>query len=250
MLRSKGMVKINKLIHGDCLEAMKQIESKSVRLILCDLPFGMTQNDWDVKLPYESLWKEYKRIIMDNGAIILFAKGLFAAELMLSNSKMYRYKYTWVKNRATGHLNANKMPLQASEDLLVFYKKLPVYNSQKTSGHEPVHKFYTRHSGSNYNNADSCNVGGGSTERYPIDVLYYPVVSNPIHPTEKPVSLLEFLVKTYSNVGEMVLDNCSGSGSLAEACINTGRPYICIEKDTYFYELSLNRIKKLHSASA
>jgi len=236
----------NQIINGDCLKEMKLIEDKSVRLVLADLPFGITQNKWDKKLPLDQLWLQYKRIINKNGAIALFGKGIFTAELIMSNSKMYRYKYTWVKNRATGHLNANRMPLQSTEDILVFYKKLPVYHPQKTLNNKPVHKFYTRHSGTNYNPADIQSSGGGSTERFPTDVLYYPVVNKPLHPTEKPVPLLEFLIKTYSDEGDIILDNCSGSGSLAEACINVKRQYICIEKDRYFFEKSIERLKHIN----
>jgi site-specific DNA-methyltransferase (adenine-specific) len=224
---------------------MKSINDKSVRLILCDLPFEMTQNEWDRKIPLEPLWNEYKRIIMDNGAILLFSKGVFTAELILSNKDMYRYKYTWVKNRATGHLNVNRMPMQATEDILVFYKNQPVYNPQKTEGHKPVNNFYTRHTGSNYGKADNCSSGGGSTERYPTDVLFYSVVNKPLHPTEKPVELLEFLIKTYSNEDDLVLDNCSGSGSLAEACMKTNRRFFCIEQDEEIYQKSVIRICKL-----
>jgi DNA modification methylase len=239
------VTKINKIVLGDCLKEMKTIKDKSVRLILCDLPFGMTQNDWDKKIPLDPLWKEYKRIIMDDGAILLFAKGMFTAELMLSNPDMYRYKYTWVKNRATGHLNANRMPMQATEDILVFYKRQPIYNPQKSQGHKPVNNFYTRHTGSNYGKADNCSSGGGSTERYPTDILFYPVVNNPIHPTEKSVELLEFFIKTYSNENDLVVDNSSGSGSLAEACINTNRNFLCIEKEEEIFQKSVIRICNL-----
>ena len=134
---------MGEIILGDCLEVMKNIEDKSISLILTDLPFGMTKNEWDKKLSLDKLWEEYKKIIKDNGAILLFAKGVFAAELIMSNKEMYRYSYVWVKNKTTGHLNANRMPMQATEDILVFYKKLPVYNPQKTGGHSPVCLLYT-----------------------------------------------------------------------------------------------------------
>jgi DNA modification methylase len=233
---------MGEIILGDCLEVMKNIEDKSISLILTDLPFGMTKNEWDKKLSLDKLWEEYKKIIKDNGAILLFAKGVFAAELIMSNKEMYRYSYVWVKNKTTGHLNANRMPMQATEDILVFYKKLPVYNPQKTGGHSPVHAFYTRKSGSNYNQADKLTKGGGSTERYPSNVLYFNVAKNRKHPTEKPVELLEFLIRTYTNEGDVVLDSCCGSGSLAAACINVNRDFICIEKEEKFYNLSLARI--------
>ena len=233
------------LIKGDCLEKMKDIPNKSIDMILCDLPYGTTRNKWDSVLSLDELWEQYNRIIKDNGAIVLFAQTPFDKVLGCSNLKMLRYEWIWEKTSATGHLNAKKMPMKAHENILVFYKKLPTYNPQKTTGHTPVHS-YTKHQddGSNYGKTLIGISGGGSTERYPRSVQVFKTdkQKEALHPTQKPVDLLEYLIKTYTNENETVLDNCMGSGSTGIACVNTNRSFIGIELTEKYFEASKKRI--------
>lgn len=232
------------LYQGDCLEVMKGIEDKSVDMILCDLPYGMTQNKWDSVIPFDKLWKQYERIIKDNGAIVLFAQTPFDKVLGSSNLKLLKYEWIWEKNKATGFLNSKKMPLKAHENILIFYKKLPVYNPQGLVKKE----IPTINKGSRGRMSEVSNYGVANKdavqeyENYPRDVLKFGVVMKPIHPTQKPVDLLEYLIKTYTNEGEVVLDNCMGSGSTGVACINTGRKFIGIEKDDTYFNVAKERI--------
>lgn len=241
------MIKTDKyeLYKGDCLDVMKNIPDKSVDMILCDLPFGTTKNKWDLIIPLDKLWTEYRRIIKDNGAIVLFAQTPFDKVLGVSNLKMLRYEWIWEKTLATGHLNAKKMPMKSHENILVFYKKLPTYNPQKTTGHKPVNS-YTKHrgAGSNYGKTKTGISGGGSTERYPRSVQLFKSdkQKSTLHPTQKPVALLQYLIETYTNKGELVLDNCMGSGSTGIACLNTNRKFIGIEKDAKYFDIACNRI--------
>ena len=238
--------KIN-LLHVDCLELMKNIPNKTIDMILCDLPYGTTRNKWDTPIDLNKLWEQYNRIIKDNGAIVLFAQTPFDKILGCSNIKMLRYEWIWEKTTATGHLNAKKMPMKAHENILVFYKKLPTYNPQKTTGHKPVHN-YTKHQddGSNYGKTKVGVSGGGSTERYPrsIQVFKTDKQKAALHPTQKPVELLEYLIKTYTNENEVVLDNCMGSGSTGVACINTNRRFIGMEIEEKYFEIAKDRILK------
>ena len=232
------------LYQGDCLEVMKAIPGKSVDMILCDLPYGTTQNKWDSIIPLEPLWEQYERIIKDNGAIVLFAQTPFDKVLGSSNLKLLKYEWIWEKNKATGFLNSKKMPLKAHENILIFYKKLPVYNPQGLVKKE----IPTINKGSRGRMSEVSNYGVANKdavleyENYPRDVLKFGVVMKPIHPTQKPVDLLEYLIKTYTNEGEVVLDNCMGSGSTGVACINTGRKFIGIEKDDTYFNVAKERI--------
>lgn len=240
---------LNKITHGDCLAVMKGIEDKSVDMILCDLPYGTTQNKWDSVIPLEELWKHYNRVIKDNGAIVLTAQTPFDKVLGCSNLKMLKYEWIWEKTTATGHLNAKKkMPMKAHENILIFYKKLPTYNPQKTTGHKrkvssATHKRNSKLS-SNYNPSNFTNYD--STERYPRSVLLFPTdkQKSAIHPTQKPVALFEYLIKTYTNEGDTVLDNCIGSGTTAVACINTKRNFIGIELEEKYYNIANKRIEE------
>ncbi|WP_442637665.1 DNA-methyltransferase [Rossellomorea marisflavi] len=238
----------NVVLKGDCLDLLKTLPNKAIDMILCDLPYGTTQNKWDSIIPLDELWKEYNRVIKDNGAIVLFGAQPFTSKLVMSNLKQFRYSLVWEKNKSSGFLNANRMPLRIHEDILVFYKKLPTYNPQKTTGHKPANK-YTKHSGDgdNYGKTKTGLSGGGNTDRHPTTVLKFPVINNDdkekFHSTQKPVALYEWLIKTYSNEGELVLDNCSGSGTLGIACLNTNRSFICMEKDDVYYEKSVARIE-------
>ena len=237
----------NKLYLGDCLEIMERIPNKSIDMILCDLPYGTTRNKWDSIIPLDKLWSQYNRIIKDNGAIVLFAQTPFDKVLGASNLEMLRYEWIWEKTTATGHLNAKKMPMKAHENILVFYKKLPTYNPQKTTGHTPVHA-YTKYQddGSNYGKTKIGISGGGNTDRYPRSVQKFKNDKQKcaLHPTQKPVALCEYLIKTYTNEGELVLDNCMGSGTTGVACNNTGRNFIGIEIDENYFNIAKQRIER------
>jgi len=238
------------LIKGDCLEVMKDIKDKSIDMILCDLPYGTTNCKWDTIINLELLWEQYCRIIKDNGAILLFAQTPFDKVLGCSNLKMLRYEWIWEKTQATGHLNANKMPMKAHENILVFYKNVPVYNPQMTEGHSPVHSYNKKIEIQNrtdiYNKVNKSISGGGSTIRFPrsIQIFSSDKQKLKLHPTQKPVKLLEYLIKTYTNTGQVVLDNCFGSGSTAVACINTNRKFKGIEKNEKFFNITKERIDK------
>lgn len=238
------------LIHGDCLEKMKDIPDKSIDMILCDLPYGTTQNKWDSIIPLEPLWEQYERIIKDRGVIVLFAQTPFDKVLGASNLSLLKYEWIWEKNKATGHLNAKRMPMKAHENLLVFYKELPTYNPQGlVEKSVPTISKGNRGTkpggvgGSNYGtaNKDAIQTHSG----YPRDVISFSVdMKAEFHPTQKPVALLEYLIKTYTLEGEIVLDNAMGSGSTGVACINTKRNFIGIEKDDKYFEIAKKRIEE------
>lgn len=240
---------INRVIEGDTLEEMKKIEDKSIDLILVDLPYGTTKNKWDVIIPFENLWKEYNRIIKDNGAMLFTATGIFSSLLMLSNVKDYKYKLIWVKSKSTNFLNVKKQPLRKFEEILVFYKKQPTYNPQKTID-VPYNKGARKSqlTGSYANFSSVVNKSDG--ERNPTDVLYFKTAETEgevFHPTQKPVELGSYLIKTFTNKGEVVLDNTSGSGSFLVAAIKEGRNFIGIEKNEHtelFKENKIDYIKK------
>ena len=231
-------------MQGDCLELMKQMPDKSVDMILCDLPYGTTQNKWDIIIPFQSLWGGYDRIIKDNGVIVLFGQSRFSAQLIMSNLRMYRYTLIWEKTKAGGFLNARRMPLQAHEDIIIFYKKLPTYNPQMEQGEPYIKKAVTDGDGGNYgkfNRVGSVLINEG--ERFPRSVIKFSNDNHKsLHPTQKPVPLLEYLIKTYTNEGETILDNCMGSGSTGVACINTGRNFIGMELDENYFEIAQKRI--------
>jgi len=239
----------NKTYLGDCLELMPQMESGMFDMILCDLPYGTTRNKWDSIIPLEQLWNEYKRLIKPNGAIVLFAQTPFDKVLGCSNLEWLKYEWIWEKDRPSGHLNAKKMPMKAHENILVFYKNLPTYNAQKTTGHKPSNVSGQRlKETTNYGKFEQI-ISGGQTDRYPRSVQKFNVVNSQhgiIHPTQKPIPLCEMLIKTYTNEGELILDNCAGSGTTGEACYNTGRNYIQIEKEQDYFSLILGREKSFN----
>lgn len=250
------MLELNKIYNEDCLEGMKNISDKSIDMILADLPYGVTaQNKWDVIIPFEPLWKQYDRIIKDNGAIVLTATKPFSSLLITSNPKMFRYDLIWRKNKSTGFLNANRMPLRAHEEILIFYKKLPTYNPQKTTGHKPVNSF-TKHTsdGDNYGKTKTRISGGGQTDRHPTSVLDINVINNDapdkFHPTQKPVELFEWLIKSYTSEGDLVLDNVMGAGTTAIACLNTNRNYIGFELNKEYYDLANERVKNIENTGS
>ena len=244
------------LFCGDCLELMHNIPDKSVDMILCDLPYGVTQNKKDIIIPFDKLWQHYTRIIKDNGCIALFAQGLFYIDLVNSNRKLFRYDLVWDKILTSGFLNAKRMPLRQHEQIAIFYKKQPVYNPQFTQG-KPLHS-----KGINYKNKEPKNqnygkfdnvedVRSGCTEKYPTSILKFqkPHPSIAKHPTEKSIECLEWLIKTYTNEGDVVLDNCMGSGSTGVACINTGRNFIGYELDENYFEIAEKRLNECVKAT-
>jgi len=254
---SVGQIQPNSLINADCLEAMKYIESKSIDMILCDLPYGMTACKWDVVIPFEPLWEQYKRVIKDRGAIVLFGSQPFTTSLISSNLEMFKYCWYWKKSKPNGWQHSKNKPMTVIEELCVFSKssighvrqlgdKRMQYNPQGVTsvgskkitavahgammGARPnqIGKEYEAFTGFPHNMLDYANVTGKQA----------------IHPTQKPVALLEYLIKTYTNENETVLDNCMGSGSTGVACINTNRNFIGIEKDDKYFEIAKSRIEK------
>ncbi len=232
------------LILGDCITEMRKIESGTVDMICCDMPYGTTQCSWDSVIDLQLLWSEYKRVTKPSAAIVLFAQTPFDKVLGVSNLKDLKYEIVWEKTSATGHLNAKKMPLKAHENILVFYEKLPTYNPQKTTGH--VRK--TSKTGKTYNSdcygKESAKPFYDSTERYPRSVLTFKSDKQKcnLHPTQKPVALIEWLIKTYSNEGDLILDNCMGSGTTGEACKNLGRRFIGIEIEEKYFNAARLRL--------
>ena len=224
---------INRLFEGDCLEYMEKIPDGSVDMILCDLPYGMTQNQWDCYIPLEELWKQYKRVIKQNGAIVLTSNGVFTAKLILSQPGIFKYKWVWEKSKPTNFLNAKKQPLRKYEDVCVFYKKQPTYHPQMTPG-EPYDKGVRKDQlCGNYGDFDPVHVASKG-ERYPTDIIYIKTAESEgavYHPTQKPVELGRYMVRTYTNPVDVVLDNTFGSGSFLVAALMEGRNFIGIEKN-------------------
>ena len=244
------MLKLDEIYLGDCLNVMKEISDKSVDLILCDLPYNLTQNKYDKNvISLDLLWEQYKRIIKSNGAILLFAQGIFSAKLIMSNEKWFRYDLIWKKgDRVSGFLNANRQPLRNHEQILVFYNKQPSYFPIFEEG-KPLHgkgKKYLNKIGTNNNygkyDTTTPETRKGETQKYPKSVLNFEKPHPSKHPTEKSLKLCEYLIKTYSNENDLVLDNCAGSGTTAIACLNTNRNYILMEKDPKYYEIIKQRI--------
>ena len=238
------------LQHGDCLELMKNIPDKSVDMILCDLPYGTTACKWDSIIPFDDLWAAYKRIIKDNGAIVLFGSEPFTSILIQSQIKLFRYDLVWDKEKGCDFLNANRKPMKSHENLVVFYKKSPTYNKQYWFS-TPYKKINgNRKQSSVYH--DSHNVDTESTDgkRNPLSIISFPRDGNRVHPTQKPVALCEYLIKTYTNEGETVLDNCMGSGTTGVACVNTDRNFIGIEKDDHYFKVATERINQAQLSNA
>lgn len=232
------------LRRGDTLEVMKEIPSESIGMVLVDLPYGTTQNKWDSVIPLEALWEQYHRIVKKNGAMIFTASGLFTASLMLSNPKEYKYKYVWVKSKATNFLNAKKQPLRKHEDILVFYKKQPTYNPQMIEGDAYSKGVRKNQLTGAYGDFQPILVKSDG-KKYPVDVLYFKTAESEgkvMHPTQKPVSLGQFLIRTYSNPGDIILDNTSGSGSFLVSALREGRNFIGIEKIKMFHCSKISRL--------
>ena len=224
---------VNRVIEGDCIEVMRHLPNDCIDMVLCDLPYGTTQNKWDSIVPLDELWAEYKRIVKPNGAIVLTSQGLFTAMLIMSQPKMFKYKWVWEKSKPTNFLNAKKQPLRKHEDVCVFYLRQPVYNPQMTEG-EPYDKGVRKNqlSGS-YGDFLPVHVHSDG-KRYPTDVVYFKTAESEgevIHATQKPVELGRYFVRTYSRPGDLILDNTSGSGSFLVAALMEGRNFLGIEKN-------------------
>lgn len=226
---------------------MNDIPDKSIDMILCDLPYGMTQCKWDVTIPFDKLWEQYNRIIKDNGAIVLFGSEPFSSHLRLSNLKNYKYDWIWKKTKAQGFLNSKKMPLKDYENICVFYKKLPMYNPQGI-----IYGDFKNDRKSKYNKGEDVygkekEFGISHMSNFPKQIIEF---SNPsgkgqLHPTQKPIDLLEYLIKTYTQDGEVILDNCMGSGSTGVAALNLHRKFIGIELEPQYFEIAKNRIQDI-----
>ena len=241
---------MNKIIHGDCLDVMPTLPGKSVDMILCDLPYGTTACKWDTVIPFKPLWMQYKRLIKDNSAIVLFGSQPFTSALIMSNLKMFKYDFSWDKKKLTGILNAQKRPLRRHEDILIFYKSLPTYNPQmRIDGKKTGIKLHSVNS-ENYRETEITTTYIDDGSRYPTSLIdnIGGVINNSKekvkHPTQKPVALFEYLIKTYTNEGDTVLDNCAGAGTTAIACLNTNRNYILIEKEKEYIDIINKRIAK------
>ncbi len=225
---------IDRVIEGDCLDVMPNIPDESIDMVLCDLPYGTTQNAWDSVIPLDRLWNQYERIIKPNGAIVLTSQGLFTAKLVLSNEKIFKYKIIWEKSKPTNFLNAKKQPLRKHEDICVFYKRQPTYNPQMTQG-KPFNKGVRKDqlTGS-YGDFVPVEVKSEDGKRYPCDVVYFKTAESegPVwHPTQKPVELGRYLIRTFTRPNDVVLDNACGSGSFLVSAVLEGRRYIGIEKN-------------------
>lgn len=229
--------------HGDCLNVLPTIPDASVDMILTDLPYGTTRCAWDSIVDLPRLWREYLRIAKRNAAIVLTAAQPFASLLVSSQPRLFRYDWIWEKGNATGHLNAKKMPLRAHEHILVFYAALPLYNPQKTSGH--ARKTATRRDyRTTVYNPQTAETSYDSTDRYPRSVLRFASDKqrSRLHPTQKPLALIEYLVSTYTNRGGTVLDSCMGSGTTGVACARLARSFIGIEQDAQYFAAARQRI--------
>ena len=242
------LIEPNSIINGDCLEVMKFIPDKSIDCIICDLPYGITACKWDTVIPFEPLWEQYKRIIKPNGAIVLFGSQPFTSALVMSNPKWFKYEWIWQKDCMSNPALAKIQPLKYHENVSVFCEGRTVYNPEMWDAgfisNKQGRNSYLGTSGSRFVKS---SIQNGTTLRYPKSIIRF---SKPkhnskdgiLHPTQKPVLLLEYLLKTYSQEGELILDNTAGSGTLAIACINTDRRYICIEKDEHYFEVMRTRI--------
>ena len=229
---------------GDCLDLMPLLPDNSVDLILCDLPYGTTACKWDSIIPFEPLWEQYHRIAKPDAAIVLHAAQPFTSALIMSQPGLFKYEWIWEKGHATGHLNAKKQPLRAHESVVVFYRGQPTYNPQMTHGHE--RKTATKRGDKTevYGEQSFEAIAYDSTSRYPRTVQRIASDKQKIalHPTQKPASLAEYLIRTYTYEGDVVLDNCMGSGTTGVACVNTGRNFIGMEMDAGYFEIAKNRI--------
>lgn len=232
------------LYNGDCLEVMKSIPSLSVHAVFADLPYGTTNNKWDSVIPFPKLWSEYNRIVKQSGVVILTCHGIFTAKVILSNETNFKYKYVWEKSKATNFLNAKSQPLRKHEDICIFYKRQPTYNPQMIPGKAYDKGVRKDQCTGSYNLFSPSHVKSDGM-RYPTDMLYFKTAESEgavLHPTQKPVALSSWFIRTYTNPGDTVMDNAMGSGSTGISCIDTGRLFIGIEKDPDIFKIAENRI--------
>ena len=236
-------IKNGRFYLGDCLEVMKEIPDGVIDMILTDPPYGTTACAWDSIIPLEPMWEQLKRVIKPNGAIVIFGSEPFSSTLRVSNSKWYSYDWKWEKTKPVGHLNANRKPMNKYEDIIVFSKKQPTYNPQGLKAIEP--RSITRtNKGGIYSGEQA---GVGSIQKftgYPSNIIKFKSQNGELHPTQKPVDLMEYLIKTYTNEGDLVLDNCMGSGTTGVACVNLNRDFIGIEKDPEYFKIAEKRINE------
>lgn len=239
-------MRLDYIEHGDCFQLMPNIPDKSINLIVGDLPYGLTNAEWDKKLPLEPLWEHYNRVIKDNGVIVLFGMEPYSSELRLSNINAYKYDWIWNKHKASNFLNAKKRPLQVHETISVFYKDFGTYNPQKKTGQRKKHSFRKAESQCELYNKTSKSNLYDSSERYPNSILDFSTDTqkSALVTTQKPLALYEFLIRTYTNRGDVVLDNCMGSGTTCVACINTERHYIGFELKEDRFTIADTRIQK------
>ena len=233
-----------RLWHGDCLTLMKDIDTNSVDMLLVDLPYGTTQCKWDSIISLKDLWIEYNRIIKDNGAMLFHCAQPFTSNLIMSNVKNFKYEWVWEKSKASNYLNAKKQPLRAHESIAVFYRKPPTYNPQMTQG-EAYNKGTAKRETEVYGSQKAVEVKSDG-ERYPRTVQYFVTAEKEgkLHPTQKPIALTEYFVKTFSNPGDVILDNTMGSGTTGVACVNLDREFIGIEKDKEYFDIAVERISE------
>jgi site-specific DNA-methyltransferase (adenine-specific) len=235
---------LNKILLGDCLDLLPKVETCSIDMILADLPYGVSENKWDIIIPLEPLWKEYLRVIKDNGAIVLSAVQPFASMLVMSQPNLFRYDWIWLKTIPSNNMNANIQPLRSHEHILVFYKNQPTFNQQFRTGKPYKINRKITFKGEGYGTQRD-NTRETNGELHPISTIEF---SNPRvedgHPTQKPVELYEYLIRTYTNEGDTVLDNCIGSGTTAVASIRTNRNYIGMEKDENYYKMAFERLSR------
>ncbi len=234
------------MIHcGDCLDVMVGLPDCSIDMVLSDVPYGQTQNAWDVPIPFAPMWEQLNRIAKPTAAIVLMAAQPFASKLVCSNLRDFRYDLIWKKNKPTGFLNAKKQPLRIHEHGIVFYRKPPFYEPQMTTGHKPGNYARRVKHSTNYG-AQTPTEYGGSTERYPTSVIEIPIINNDDpdkrHPTQKPVDLMAWLIRSYTARGQIVLDFAAGSGTTAIAALREGRGYVCIEKQPEYFEMAEGRV--------
>ena len=244
------------LILGDCLTEMKNIPDKSIDMILCDLPYGTTQCKWDSVIPFDKLWEQYNRLIKEDGAIVLFGKEPFSSQLRISNLEMYKYDWIWVKDTKSNFMQANHQPLNNVELISVFGKGyvrsikdkvMMTYNPQFTESKEyklPKVSKTTDLFGENHKNGVYKHYERDTSKRYPYNIIQFNMDKPKVHPAQKPIALLEYLIKTYTNEDGVVLDNCMGSGSTGVACVNTGRNFVGIELDEKYFNIAKERIDK------
>ncbi len=236
---------MNEILNGDCLELMDYISDASIDMILCDLPYGTTACKWDTIIPFDKLWVQYERVIKPNGVIVLTAAQPFTSALVMSNTGLFKYALIWDKVAVTNPMLAKKQPMRCHEDICVFYKKPPTYNPQMREGTKWSRAGKKHHTTGTLGQSKLINSGSDESEmKYPKSILTFSNANKTLntHPTQKPVALFEYLIKTYTNAGDLVLDNCAGSGTTAIACINTNRNYIVMEQDEKYFELMKARI--------